>query len=187
MSSPTIRLGAAADVVREELLGVDPRASAGLLLARLLPDGHTPRLRTRLLNAFGFSLGRGTLVASSFTLTGGRAARRNLTIGPMCFINHGCLFDAVASIDIGDEVSLGHEVLITTSAHRIGSPARRAGTLEPLPVRVGDGAWLGSRAIILPGVDVGYGAIVAAGAVVTKSVPPNVLVGGSPARVIRAL
>jgi maltose O-acetyltransferase len=186
MSSSSARR-AAVNLVREELLGVDPLASGGLLLARLLPDGNTQRLRCRVLNAFGFSIGRGTLLASSFTLTGGRAARRNLKIGVRCYINHGCLFDALASIDIGDEVSFGHEVLITTSAHRIGAPERRGGLVEPEPVRIGDGAWLGSRAIILPGVEVGDGAIVAAGAVVTRSVPPNVVVGGTPARVIRAL
>jgi acetyltransferase-like isoleucine patch superfamily enzyme len=187
MSSPSIRLGAAVNVLREEWLGVDALASAGLVLARLLPDGNAQRLRCQLLNALGFSIGRGTLLASSFTLTGGRAARRNLKIGMMCYINHGCLFDALASIDIGDEVSFGHQVLITTSAHRIGTRERRGGLVEPMPVRVGHGAWLGSRAMILPGVDVGDGAIVAAGAVVTRSVPPNVLVGGTPARVIREL
>ena len=173
--------------MREELLGLDPLAGAGLLLARLLPDGSTQRLRCELLNFFGFSIGRGTLVASPFRLTGGRGARRNLTIGRRCYINQGCVFDAVAPIDIGDEVAFGHEVLITTSAHRIGRPERRAGLVEPAPVRIGHGAWLASRAVILPGVEVGEGAIVAAGAMVTRSVPPNVLVGGAPARVIREL
>jgi maltose O-acetyltransferase len=110
-----------------------------------------------------------------------------LTIGLKCYINHGCVFDALGSIDIGNEVSFGHEVLITTSTHRIGTPERRGGLVEPDPVRVGHGAWVGSRAVILPGVEVGDGAIVAAGAVVTRSVPPNVIVGGTPARVIREL
>lgn len=180
-------LGTAMNALREELVGADPLASAGLLLARLLPDGSMRRLRVKVLNASGFSIGRRTLLESSFTLTGGRDARRNLKIGLMCYINSGCLFDALAPIDIGDGVSFGHEVLITTSAHRIGMPDRRAGRVEPRPVRIGHGAWLASRAVILPGVEVGDGAIVAAGAVVTKSVPPNVLVGGAPARIIREL
>ena len=180
-------LGTVVNALREELLGVDPLTSAGLLLARLLPKGNMQRLRVHVLNAAGFSIGRGTLLESSFTLTGGRDARRNLQIGRMCYINRGCLFDALAPIGIGDEVSFGHEVLITTSAHRTGMSDRRAGLVEPRPVRIGHGAWIASRAVILPGVEVGDGAIVAAGAVVTQSVPPNVLVGGAPARLIREL
>ena len=59
--------------------------------------------------------------------------------------------------------------------------------MDPKPVRIGDGAWLASRAVVLPGVTVGEGAIVAAGAVVTRSVEPHTLVGGVPARLIRHL
>jgi maltose O-acetyltransferase len=181
-SSPNLRTAVVA--FREEVHGIDPLAIGGLLLAGLLPDGNLRRLRVYLLTAFGFSIGRGTLLETSFTLIG---RRQNLKIGRMCYINRGCVFDALAPIDIGDEVSLGHEVLITTGAHRIGAPERRAGLVEPAPVRIGHGVWLASRAVILPGVEVGDGAIVAAGAVVTRSVPPNVLVGGTPARVIREL
>ena len=182
-----VRSRAAVRVLHEELLGLDPMASAGLLLARVLPSGNAPRLRGRALKAFGFSVGRGTLVASSFTLTGGRRARQNLTIGLMCYINHGCVFDALGPIDIGDEVSFGHEVLVTTGAHQIGSSERRGGHIDPRPVRIGDGAWIGSRAVILPGVEVGNGSIVAAGAVVNRDVAPDTLVGGTPARLIRHL
>ena len=180
----SLDLHTAVNAFREELHGVDVLARAGLLLARTLPAGSMQRLRVYLLSALGFSIGRGTLLEASFTLSG---RRQNLTIGRMCYINRGCVFDALAPIDIGDEVSLGHEVLITTAAHRIGAPERRAGLIEPAAVRIGHGAWLASRAVILPGVDVGDGAIVAAGAIVTRSVRPNVLVGGTPARVIREL
>ncbi|MEO8695711.1 MAG: DapH/DapD/GlmU-related protein [Acidimicrobiales bacterium] len=97
------------------------------------------------------------------------------------------MFDALAPIELGDDVALGHGVLITTAAHRIGTAERRAGLVEPKPIRIGHGAWLASRSVILPGVEVGDGAIVAAGAVVTQSVPPNVLVAGVPAKVVREL
>ncbi len=91
------------------------------------------------------------------------------------------MFDATAPIVIGENVNLGHGVLITTSHHLTGGPERRGGQLEPKPVRIGDGAWLASRVIVLPGVDVGDGAIVGAGAVVTRSVPPHSVVAGVPA------
>jgi acetyltransferase-like isoleucine patch superfamily enzyme len=127
------------------------------------------------------------LLTSGFTLLGGRGAAANLTIGRGCFINHGCVFDAAGPIVIGDEVNLGQGVLITSGSHVIGAPDRRAGQMTPEPVYIGDGAWLSSRSVILPGVTVGDGAIVAAGAVVTRSVEPNTLVGGVPARLIRHL
>jgi maltose O-acetyltransferase len=124
---------------------------------------------------------------SSFMLIGGRGATRRLRIGANCFVNQDCVFDATAPIEIGDNVNLGHGVLITTSAHAIGGFRRRAGLLTPAPVHVGNGAWLASRVVVLPGVDIGEGAIVGAGAVVTRSVAPHTLVGGVPAREIRTL
>lgn len=172
--------------LREEL-DFEPRDILCRLLIAPLPRGSASRLRARLLRAAGLAIGDGTLLMSSFTLTGGRGAWRNLTVGRLCFINHGCVFDASGPIVIGDEVNLGQGVLITTSSHLIGAPERRAGLLTPEPVRIGHGAWLASRVVVLPGVEVGDGAIVAAGAVVTRSVAPHTLVGGVPARLIRHL
>ncbi len=174
-------------VLGEELVGMDWRAAIGRVLIAPLPRGAASRTRARLLRLVGHSIGDRTLLMSSFMLIGGRGAARRLTIGADCFINQDCVFDATAAIEIGENVNLGHGVLITTSSHAIGGPDRRGGRLEPEPVRVGDGAWLASRVVVLPGVEVGDGAIVAAGAVVTRSVPPHTLVGGVPAREIRRL
>jgi len=179
-------IGKLAHVTGEEL-NFDLRALIGRLLIAPLPHGSASRLRARLLGLTGVQIGYGTLLLSGFSLIGSRGSSRNLVIGRHCFINHGCVFDAAGLIEIGDEVNLGQGVLITTSSHVIGTPDRRAGRLTPEPVRIEAGAWLASRAVILPGVTVGEGAIVAAGAVVTRSVAPNTLVGGVPARVIRHL
>ena len=84
---------------------------------------------------------------------------------------------------IGDDVFLGHNVVIATLDHAF-DPDRR-GDLVPAPVTVGNKVWIGANATLLPGVSVGEGAIVAAGAVVTKDVPPGAIVGGVPARFIR--
>jgi maltose O-acetyltransferase len=178
------RLGA---VARDELSGIDWHVELGRILTAPLPPGAAARLRSRLLRAAGFDIGPRTLIMSRFTLIGGREASRHLTIGADCFINQECVFDATARITIGNNVAFGHGVLITTSSHAIGWADRRSGLLTPIPVTVGDGAWLSSRAVILPGVDVGEGAVVAAGAVVTRSVPPHSLVGGVPARVVKEL
>jgi maltose O-acetyltransferase len=174
-------------LVREEIDGLLWQALVGRLLIAPLPSGTAGRLRARILRGVGYAIGKRTLLMSSFTLLGGREALRNLSIGADCFINQGCVLDASAPVAIGDDVAFGHGVLITTSSHRIGAPNRRSGLLEPLPVRVGNGAWLASRVVVLPGVDVGDGAVVCAGAVVTRSVPPNTMVGGVPARHIRDL
>jgi acetyltransferase-like isoleucine patch superfamily enzyme len=175
------------DVLREELVGMDVRAALGRLLVAPLPRGAGSRTRARLLRFAGHSIGDRTLVMSSFMLVGGRGATRRLEIGADCFVNQDCIFDATARIVVGDNVNLGHGVLITTSSHAIGGHERRGGLLQPEPVRIGAGAWLASRVIVLPGVEIGDGAIVAAGAVVTRSVPPHTLVAGVPARAIRRL
>lgn len=91
-------------------------------------------------------------------------------------------------VKIGRDVMMGPEVLIITRNHRFDSldvPMRSQGFQEPRPVIIGDDVWIGARAIILPGVNIGRGAIIGAGAVVTRNVPDYAIVGGSPARLLR--
>jgi acetyltransferase-like isoleucine patch superfamily enzyme len=78
-------------------------------------------------------------------------------------------------------------VRILTSTHATDDPTRRAGRGIWTPTTIGDGVFIGSSATILPGLTIGSGSVIAAGAVVTENVPPNTLVGGIPARVIRDL
>ncbi len=97
----------------------------------------------------------------------------------------GCKFQDQGGIYIGDGALIGHNVVLATLNHAM-SPSRR-GTMVPAPIRIGKNVWIGSNAAILPGVTIGDGAIVAAGAVVTRDVPENAIVGGVPAKVIRHL
>lgn len=90
---------------------------------------------------------------------------------------------------IGKNVMMGLEVLVLSTVHassRTDIPIIEQGYEPNRPVTIEDGAWIGGRAILLPGVTIGKNSIVAAGAVVTRNVPANVIVGGVPARVIRA-
>lgn len=152
-----------------------------------LPPHVGTRLRAYLLRMAGFQIGRGTVMWGTPMITGSGDLYSRLRIGCDCWFNVGCFFNLGATITIGDRVSFGHQVMVMTDSHVIGDRKRRAGPLEALPVQINDGAWVGARATILPGVTIGEGVVVAAGAVVTKSVAPHLLVGGVPARPIREL
>ncbi len=94
----------------------------------------------------------------------------------------------LGKITIGKSVMMGEEVIIITKNHRfdrIDIPMCQQGFQNEKPVSISDDVWIGARVIILPGVSVGKGAILAAGAVVTKDVPEYAIVGGNPARVIK--
>jgi acetyltransferase-like isoleucine patch superfamily enzyme len=106
-----------------------------------------------------------------------------IRFGDRCFVNTGCTIIAVEEIVVGDDVAFANEVYVMDSdSHGVeGRPHKQA------PIRIGDGCWIGARAMILPGVNLAKRDHVAAGAVVTKDVPDDSLVAGNPARVIRAL
>lgn len=110
---------------------------------------------------------------------------KNIIVGKKVFINSGCRFQDQGKIDIGDNSLVGHNVVIATINHDF-KPASR-GTLHLQPVKLASNTWIGSNSTILPGVTVGKNAIVAAGSIVTKSVPANTVVAGNPARVIKHL
>ena len=110
---------------------------------------------------------------------------KNIHIGKRVFINMGCKFQDQGGIFIGDGALIGHNVVLATLNHAM-SPHNRS-TMIPAPIRIGKNVWIGSNAPILPGVTIGDGAIVAAGAVVTRDVPENTIVGGVPARIMRHL
>jgi maltose O-acetyltransferase len=171
----------------DETEGLHWRLMLAQLLMAPLPPYAGSRLRARLLTLAGFDIGKGTVVWGRIMLTGSGNLYQRLHIGEACWLNEGCHLDLSAPIHIGNRVALGHQVLLMTSTHEIGSPVRRAGEFVTRPIRIEDGAWLGSRCTILPGVSIGEGAIVAAGAMVTKDVLANTIVAGVPAAVVKQL
>lgn len=110
---------------------------------------------------------------------------KNITIGKNVFINSGCRFQDQGGITIGDGALIGHNVVLATLNHDF-SPEKRS-TLHPAPIVIGKNVWIGANAAVVPGVTIGNGAIIAAGAVVTKNVPENVVAGGVPAKIIKRL
>jgi acetyltransferase-like isoleucine patch superfamily enzyme len=106
-----------------------------------------------------------------------------LRIGDRVFLNNGVFVSCVHEIVIGDDVAVANDVYVTDSdSHGVEGRKVREAT-----VTIGNGVWVGARAIILPGVTIGDRALIAAGAVVTRDVPADTLVGGNPARLIREL
>jgi acetyltransferase-like isoleucine patch superfamily enzyme len=106
-----------------------------------------------------------------------------LTIGDRVVLNAGCMITAHRQIDIEDDVGISYDAFITDSNdHGLEGKPTVVG-----PVRIGRGSWIGARAIVLPGVTIGSRSVVAAGAIVTKDVPDEVLVAGQPAQVMRTL
>lgn len=106
-----------------------------------------------------------------------------IRIGNGAFINAGSIVYSELAITIGDDVALANEVYV------MDTPSHGIEGREPVakPVVIGNGTWVGARAIVLPGVTIGSRVVVAAGAVVTRDVPDEVLVAGNPARVVRPL
>lgn len=110
---------------------------------------------------------------------------KNIHLGKNIFINADCKFQDQGGIYIGDDTLIGHNVVLATLNHE-EDPENR-GNLIAAPIKIGNKVWIGSNATILPGVTVGDGAIIAAGAVVTKDVDSMSIVAGVPAKFIRKI
>lgn len=176
-----------AKAARREIALMYPRYLAAHVLSSMLPQLTFVRARTEILRAGGLDIGPGSVVMGSIRLTGAGDRGELLSFGSGCMITGRLHIDLGASVRIGDRVYIGHDVTMLTVDHRIGPKDQRCGGHELLPIVIGDGAWIGSRVLILPGVTVGAGAVVAAGAVVTRDVLPDTLVAGVPAELVREL
>jgi maltose O-acetyltransferase len=170
-------------VARDEISSWQPVPSLVRGCLRVLPDYVGNRVRVAVLRAAGWSIGARTMLADVPAVSGSGPILSRLSIGEECWFNVGCRFELNDELTIGDRVAIGHEVLVLTSSHKLGSGERRAGELTAAPVTIGAGAWIGARSVILPGVTIGAGAVVSAGSVVNRDVAPNTVVAGVPAAV----
>jgi acetyltransferase-like isoleucine patch superfamily enzyme len=154
------------------------------IIFRLLPETRAYAFKAALLRWCGAVVGRQVRVCSSVTIMGGG----ELVIGADTWIGHQTIIFSTSSVRIQARVDIGPQVYIGTGTHDLHpTGSRMAGPGRNLDVEIGEGAWLGARTMILPGVRVGDRAVTAAGAVVAHPVPDGVLVGGVPARILKTL
>lgn len=141
---------------------------------------HTPdEVRDLLSRLFGRPVDPTLRVFPPFYTDFGK----NIEIGNDVFINACCHFQDHGGVTLGDGCQIGHNVVFATLNHGLAPEDRH--TTYPAPVILGRNVWVGSNSTILQGVTIGDNAVVAAGAVVTKDVPANAIVGGVPAKVIK--
>jgi acetyltransferase-like isoleucine patch superfamily enzyme len=138
-------------------------------------------VRERLSEIVGSSIDKSTRIFPPFYTNFGHF----ITLGKNVFINHACSFLDMGGITIEDDVLIGPKVNLITENHPLDLAGRQTLLLKPIVIK--RNAWIGAAATILPGVTIGENAVVAAGAVVSKDVPANTVVGGIPAKVIKVI
>lgn len=139
--------------------------------------------RERIIRELFGSAGVNPVVLPVFNCDNGK----NIHVGDNFLANYNVTILDIVDVTIGNHVMIAPHTLITTIGHPLSPAKRRKSLGVTAPVKIGNDVWIGSNVTILPGVTLGNNVVVAAGAVVTKDVPDNSLVGGVPARLLKTL
>jgi acetyltransferase-like isoleucine patch superfamily enzyme len=164
------------------MLATVKRAMALTAKLNRLTFNDADEIRALFSELIGKKVDESFLLVPPFYTAGGDEIR----VGQNVFVNQNCTFYDLGGLDIADDVMIGPNVSIITTGHPLEPSQRHAATIGK-PIVIERNAWIAAAATIVGGVTVGENSVVAAGSVVTKDVPPNTLVGGSPARVIRSI
>jgi acetyltransferase-like isoleucine patch superfamily enzyme len=151
------------------------------VLVQLNAASDGDEIRSLLSKITGFEVDATTMVFPPFQINYGK----NTKIGKGVFINFDCTFLDLGGIIIEDNVMLAPKVSLLSEGHPIAANERQ--TLTTGRIHIKKNAWIGANATILQGLTIGENAVVAAGAVVSKDVPANTVVGGIPAKVIKSI
>lgn len=154
------------------------------ITARLnrLTLNDTDEIRSLFSELIGKTVDESFSLIPPFYTVGGDEIR----VGRNVFINQNCTFYDLGGLDIADDVMIGPNVSIITAGHPLSPSQRRSVTIGK-PIMIERNVWIAAGATIIGGVTIGENSVVAAGSVVTKDVPPNTLVAGNPAQIIRSI
>ena len=144
-----------------------------------IPPFVAGRAITLSLRAAGVRIGGASVFWGMPRLVGPGDICSRLSVGTYCGFNARCYFELDGQITIQDHVAVGQDVMFLTRTHDTSNPMQRGGNTGSAPIEIGNGAWLGARCTIMPGVKVGAGSVIGASVIVTQDVPPNMLVMGS--------
>ncbi|KXU84237.1 transferase [Paraburkholderia monticola] len=158
------------------------RAMAITASINRLTFNDTDQVRALFSELIGKPVDPSFVLIPPFYTTGGV----DISVGRNVFVNQNCTFYDLGGLAIADDVMIGPNVSLITSGHPI-EPFQRHTGVTASPIVIERNVWIAAGATIIGGVTVGENSVVAAGSVVTTDVPPNTLVGGNPARVIRAI
>jgi acetyltransferase-like isoleucine patch superfamily enzyme len=158
------------------------RAMAITAALNRLTFNDAEEIRTLFSELTGKKVDESFILIPPFYAAGGNEIR----VGRNVFVNQNCTFYDLGGLDIADDVMIGPNVCIITAGHPLEPSRRHAATIGK-PIIIERNVWVAASATIVGGVTIGENSVVAAGSVVTKDVPPNTLVGGNPARIIRSI
>jgi acetyltransferase-like isoleucine patch superfamily enzyme len=158
------------------------RAMAITAALNRLTFDDADEIRALFSRLIGHQVDDSFLLIPPFYTAGGDEIR----VGRNVFINQNCTFYDLGGLSIADDVMIGPNVSLITAGHPLQPSQRRAATIGK-PIAIERNVWIATGATVIGGVTIGENAVVAAGAVVTRDVPANMLVGGNPARIIRAI
>jgi maltose O-acetyltransferase len=161
------------------------RYAKNSLIISVQASGICPRgLRLTILRWWGMECPPGILISPNCFF-----GAPNIRFGADCFLNRDVQMYSSpdGSIELGKNVGIGMGSMLLTTHHEMGGPEARVGPWHGKPIRIHDGCWLAARVVVLPGVTIGSGCVIAAGAVVTGDCEPNGLYAGVPARRVRDL
>jgi acetyltransferase-like isoleucine patch superfamily enzyme len=182
MSNDGVRMIAGRTPESAAMVANVKRANAITAALNRLALDNADEIRATFSDLIGHQVDESFSLIPPFYSTGGR----NIRVGRNVFINQNCTIYDLGGVDIGDDVMIGPNVSLITEGHPI-DPFQRRAFVTAKPIVMERNVWIAAGAIIIGGVTVGENSVVAAGSVVTRNVPPNTLVAGNPARVIRSV
>jgi maltose O-acetyltransferase len=171
-------------IVTFQLASCSVRGPAWRVLAaervfQRVPPFVAARVTTLALRVSGVSIGRASVFWGMPTLAGPGDVCSRLRVGTYCGFNARTYFELTDKITIGDHVAVGQDVMFLTTTRDSSDPSQRGRNSGSAPIEIGNGAWLGARCTIMPGVKIGAGSVIGASVVVAKDVPENILLMGT--------